>query len=130
MGGPRKTPNRMLEHHSDPEGLSRRIHRHPRNSGQKCVVDSLDLRLFGAGARFGDPRGGDPKLARCFGEGQADLCHKLDGQGAPDRTDPAPATPLVEFRKTDSGLSAPPANGFPGHPQPHESFPESHLQRK
>ena len=69
-------------------------------------------------------------MARRIGEGQADLGHELGGQGAPNRTDPAPATPLVEFRKTDSGRSVPPANGFPGHPQPHESFPESHLQRK
>ena len=86
--------------------------------------------MLGACDHLRDPRGGDPELARCIGERQADLCHELDGQGAPDRGDPEAATPLVEFRKTDSGRSVPPANGFPGHPQPHESFPESHLQRK
>jgi hypothetical protein len=49
-------------------------------------------------------------LARGVGEGQADLGHELDGQGAPDRGDPAPPTSLLEFRQTDPGLAAPPAN--------------------
>jgi hypothetical protein len=49
-------------------------------------------------------------VARRIGEGQTDLGHELDGQGAPDGGDPAPATPLVEFRQTDPGRSAPPAN--------------------
>jgi hypothetical protein len=94
-------------------------------------VESVNWCLLGARDRLGDPRGGDAELARRVGEGQTDLGHELDGQGAPDGSDPAPATPLVEFRQTDPrSLSAPPANGFRGHPQPHESFPESHLQRK
>jgi hypothetical protein len=68
------------------------------------------LRLLGACDRLGDPRGGDPQLTRGIGEGQADLGHELDRQGAPDRGDPAPATSLLEFRQTDPGLAAPPAN--------------------
>ena len=74
------------------------------------VVDSSDERLLGARDRFGDPRGGDAEVARRVGEGQTDLGHELDGQGAPDGGDPAPATSLVEFRQTDPGRSAPPAN--------------------
>jgi hypothetical protein len=50
------------------------------------------------------------QLARGIGEGHADLGHGLDGQGAPDRGDPAPATSLLEFRQTDPGLATPPAN--------------------
>jgi hypothetical protein len=46
-------------------------------------VDSANWCLLGACDRFGDPRGGDAELARRIGEGQADLGHELDGQGAP-----------------------------------------------
>jgi hypothetical protein len=66
----------------------------------------VDSRLLRPRDRLRDPRRGAPELARGIGEGQAEVCHAVHGQGGPHGGDAVAPAPHLQLGQADLGLAA------------------------